>query len=470
MPLLIFNTLTRQKEPFETVQPGVVRMYVCGPTVYDKAHVGHAMSVLVFDVIHRYLEYRGYQVRHVMNYTDVDDKIIQRAQQEHVDPVQLAEGYIHEFEKHLKDLNVLPATVYPRATQEIPHIIEMVQGLIERGHAYVVNGDVYFSVTSQPGYGKLSGRRLEEMQAGARVEVDERKRHPMDFALWKASKPGEPAWDSPWGKGRPGWHIECSAMSFYHLGEQIDIHGGGNDLIFPHHENEIAQTESLTGKPFARYWVHNGMLQFSGEKMSKSLGNLVTIEEFLAEHEADALRMVVLNSGYRTPLTFNEEVVGQAERALERLRAALRKPLSSAGQASAEVAEALQRQMQATRQGFLEAMDDDFNTAGALGHIFDLVRAINQARDAGIDLATLQSAQAQLRELCGVLGLQLDRPSIHGKDAEPFIDLLIEVRSELRRQKLWALADLIRSHLSQLGVILEDEKEGTTWRWKGKGS
>jgi len=468
MPLLIFNTLTRQKEPFETVQPGVVRMYVCGPTVYDKAHVGHAMSVLVFDVIRRYLEYLGYQVRHVMNYTDVDDKIIQRAQQEQVDPLQLAERYIHEFEKHLKDLNVLPATVYPRATQEIPHIIEMVQGLIEKGHAYVVNGDVYFSVTSQPGYGRLSGRRLEEMQAGARVEVDERKRHPMDFALWKASKPGEPAWDSPWGKGRPGWHIECSAMSFYHLGEQIDIHGGGNDLIFPHHENEIAQTESLTGKPFARYWVHNGMLQFSGEKMSKSLGNLVTIEEFLAEHEADALRMVVLNSGYRNPLTFNEEVVAQAERALERLRAALRLPLASSGQAPPEVVEALQRQMQATRQGFLEAMDDDFNTARALGHLFDLVRAINQARDAGIDLATLQSAQSLLRELCGVLGLQLDRPSALGRDAEPFINLLIEVRSELRRQKLWALADLIRNHLNQLGVILEDEKEGTTWRWKGK--
>ncbi len=469
MTLLIFNTLTRQKEPFETVQPGVVRMYVCGPTVYDKAHVGHAMSVLVFDVIRRYLEYRGYQVHHVMNYTDVDDKIIQRAQRENKDPLQLAEHYIHEFEKHLKDLNVLPATVYPRATQEIPHIIEMVKGLIDKGHAYVVNGDVYFSVTSYPGYGKLSGRRLEDMQAGARIEVDERKRHPMDFALWKASKPGEPAWESPWGKGRPGWHIECSAMSFYHLGEQIDIHGGGNDLIFPHHENEIAQTESLTGKPFARYWVHNGMLQFSGEKMSKSLGNLVTIEEFLAEHEADALRMVVLNSGYRNPLTFNEEVVGQAERALDRLRAALRSPLSYPKEASPEVIEALRRQMQITQQGFREAMDDDFNTAGALGHLFDLVRAINQARDAGVDQASLQSAQSLLRELCAVLGLQLDRPSTQRKDAEPFIDLLIEVRSELRRQKQWALADLIRNNLNQLGVILEDEKEGTTWRWRGKG-
>jgi cysteinyl-tRNA synthetase len=462
----IYNTLSRQKENFETIRPGEVSLYVCGPTVYDKAHVGHAMSALVFDIIHRYLQYRGYHVRHVMNYTDVDDKIIQRANQIGIDPLNLAERYIGEFQKQLADLNVLPASVYPRATEEIQHIIRLIQGLIDRGHAYPVDGDVYFRVTSKDDYGKLSGRQLEDMQAGSRVEVDERKEHPMDFALWKASKPGEPAWDSPWGPGRPGWHIECSAMNLHHLGEQIDIHGGGNDLIFPHHENEIAQTESLTGKPFARYWVHNGMLQLSGEKMSKSLGNLVTIEEFLSQHEASALRMMILNSSYSGPLTFNNEVIAQAERALERLRSALRPALPGAGAAAAELSQTLQSQIEAARQGFLAAMDDDFNTAGALGHLFDLVRAINQARDTGAGAATLSPAQDLLQELASVLGLQLERPAGENTQAAPFIDLLIELRRELRQQKLWALSDRVRDRLVELGVILEDSKEGTTWRWK----
>jgi len=324
MSLKIYNTLTRQKEMFETVEPGKVSMYVCGPTVYDKAHIGHAMSALVFDLIRRYLQYRGYDVRHAMNYTDVDDKIINRANQIGMPPVQLAERYIDEFMHHLDDLNVLPATVYPRATREIPNIIKLILDLGENDYAYEVNGDVYFRVQRDQDYGKLSGRKLEDMQTGARISVDERKESPMDFALWKSSKPGEPAWDSPWGPGRPGWHIECSAMSMHHLGEQIDIHGGGNDLIFPHHENEIAQTESVTGKPFARYWVHNGMMQLAGEKMSKSLGNLITIEDFVSKHEGDALRMMVLNSSYRNPLTFSDEIVTAAERGLERLRGALR--------------------------------------------------------------------------------------------------------------------------------------------------
>ena len=293
MALRIYNTLTRKKETFETLVPGEVSMYVCGPTVYDNAHVGHAMSTIVFDIIRRYLEYRGYNIHHVMNYTDVDDKIIQRANQAGIEPVKLAESYINEFDQHLKDLNVLPASVNPRATEEIDNIIAMVNDLVERGYAYVGDGDVFFSVTSDEAYGKLSWRRLEDMEAGARIEVDERKRNPMDFVLWKSSKPGEPAWESPWGPGRPGWHIECSAMNLHHLGEQIDIHGGGNDLIFPHHENEIAQTECLTGKTFARYWVHNGMLQLSGEKMSKSIGNLITVEEFLSGHDADVLRMMI---------------------------------------------------------------------------------------------------------------------------------------------------------------------------------
>jgi cysteinyl-tRNA synthetase len=298
------------------------------------------------------------------------------------------------------------------------------------------------------------------------VDVDERKENPMDFALWKSSKPGEPSWDSPWGPGRPGWHIECSAMNLHHLGEQIDIHGGGNDLIFPHHENEIAQTESLTGKPFARYWVHNGMMQFSGEKMSKSLGNLITIQEFLKTHEGDVLRLMVLNSSYRGPLTYSDEVVTQAERNLERLRLAL-KPATPAPEAAPQsVSQALGKQMEITRQGFIESMEDDFNTAGAQGYLFDLVRAINQARDAGVDGDSLGEAQAMLRELAGVFGLRLERVVDLGASAAPFIDLLVQLRGELRAQKLWALSDLVRDRLVDLDVVLEDGKDGTTWRWK----
>lgn len=461
MALRLYNTLTRQKETFEPLVPGQVTMYVCGPTVYDNAHVGHAMSSLVFDIIRRYLEFRGYQVRHVMNYTDVDDKIIQRANAMGMPPVQLAEKYIDQYMEHLQALNVLPATVYPRATQEIPYIIQMITNLGENDCAYEVDGDVYFRVQHDADYGKLSGRHLEDMQAGARISVDERKEHPMDFALWKASKPGEPAWDSPWGPGRPGWHIECSVMSMHHLGEQIDIHGGGNDLIFPHHENEIAQTESVTGKPFARYWVHNGMMQLSGEKMSKSLGNLVTIEEFLSQHEGDVLRMMVLNSSYRNPLTFSDDVIAQAARALERLRGALR-PATGSG----PVGELLTGQMEVTRQGFTEAMDDDFNTAGAMGHLFDLARTINQSRDLGASAEALAPAQDLLRQFMGVLGLRTEKSVTQDAQAAPFIDLLLEVRQELRQQKLWALSDLVRDRLNEIGVVIEDSKEGTTWRWK----
>jgi cysteinyl-tRNA synthetase len=464
MALRIYNTLSRRKETFETIEPGKVRMYVCGPTVYDKAHVGHAMSALVFDIIRRYLEYRDYQVKYAMNYTDVDDKIINRAHQLGVEPVALAEQYIQEYANQLAALNILPATVNPRATGEIPNIIQMITELGENGFAYQVDGDMYFRVTKDGDYGKLSGRHLEDMQAGARIGVDERKEHPMDFALWKSSKPGEPAWDSPWGPGRPGWHIECSVMSMHHLGEQIDIHGGGNDLIFPHHENEIAQTESVTGKPFARYWVHNGMMQLAGEKMSKSLGNLVTIEDFLSQHEGDALRMMVLNSSYRNPLTFGEDVVTQVERALERLRLTLR-PVTSGSLTSGEVVELLTRQVESTRQGFADCMDDDFNTAGALGYLFDLARAINQARDAEVAAARVGAAQDVLRSLMEVFGLTPERQAEIGK-ADEFIDLLLELRRELRVQKLWELSDQVRDRLAELGVLLEDSKTGTTWRWK----
>jgi cysteinyl-tRNA synthetase len=464
MAIKIYSTLTRKKEAFETLEPGHVRMYVCGPTVYNQAHIGHAMSALVFDVIRRYLEYRGYTVTHAMNFTDVDDKIINRAKRENVDPFDLAERYIQEFRRELSALNIQPATVQPRATQEIEEIINIIEGLVEKGFAYPVNsGDVYFRVRKDREYGKLSGRKLDDMQAGARIEVGEEKEDPLDFALWKAVKPGEPYWDSPWGKGRPGWHIECSAMNLHHLGEQIDIHGGGNDLIFPHHENEIAQTESLTGKPFARYWVHNGMLQLSGEKMSKSLGNLVTINDFLADNDADVLRFMVLNSAYRGPLTYTDEVVEQSKRGLERLHSALRPALPGAkGLADG----ALDQQRQATQEGFTSAMDDDFNTAGALGHLFELVRAINQARAEGASDADLEPGQGELRELAGVLGLRLAEARQEQQAADPYIDLLVEVRSEMRKQKQWALSDLVRNRLNELGVTIEDSKEGSSWRYQ----
>lgn len=466
MALRIYNSLTRKKEPFKTLQEGRVSMYICGPTVYDSAHVGHAMSSLVFDIIRRYLEYRGYKVKHVMNYTDVDDKIIERANHEEVNQVELAERYIQEYDQHIKDLNILPAAVYPRATEEIEYIVKLVTDLREGGYVYESNGDVYFRVDKDDDYGKLSNRKLDDMQAGARVEVESRKENPMDFAVWKAAKPGEPSWDSPWGKGRPGWHIECSAMSLHHLGEQIDIHGGGIDLIFPHHENEIAQTESYTGKPFARYWMHNGMMQFSGEKMSKSIGNLVTISDFLAENEADVLRMMVLNSNYRHPLTFGEEVIAHSKRALERLRSALRPAFNTKVGASKESIEAFNTQVESARQGFHDSMDDDFNTAAALGNLFDLVRAINQTRDAQATAEQLSPAQDLLRELTGIFGLQIVRTDTHSTDIAPFIELIIDIRHKLRAEKQWELSDMVRDQLAELGVIIEDNPDGASWHWK----
>src|SRR5512142_962322 len=461
----LYNTLTRKKEDFETLEPNVVKMYVCGVTVYNDAHVGHAMSALVFDIIRRYLEYRGYQVKHVMNYTDVDDKIINRANKLGEDPLKLSQRYIEDYANDLKNLNVLPATSNPQVSKTMPLIIEFIQGLIQKEAAYAAaNGDVYFSVPSDPGYGKLSGRKIDDMQAGARIEVGESKDHPMDFALWKAAKPGEISWDSPWGKGRPGWHIECSAMNLAELGEQIDIHGGGNDLIFPHHENEIAQTESYTDKPFARYWVHNGMLQMGGEKMSKSLGNIVRIKDFLKKRDADVMRMLVLSSNYRAPLIFSEETQDAAEKSLERLKSALRPASASAQGLSPEAASALAARTETTPQAVIDAMDDDFNTPLALAGLYELIKAINFARDNGATEAQLQAAQATLRELTGVLGLRLQEKQASG-DADKFVDLLVQVRGEVRKQKLWQLSDLIRDQLKERGVVIEDTKEGTKWRW-----
>ncbi|MBC8336521.1 MAG: cysteine--tRNA ligase [Anaerolineales bacterium] len=462
--LRLYNTQSRKKEEFKTIEPDKVRMYVCGPTVYDNAHVGHAMSALVFDIIRRYLQYRGYDVKFAMNFTDVDDKIINRANAKGVDPFELAEGYIQDYKDHLNDLNILPATVNPRATEPktMKQILAMIEGLIEIGYAYTAEGDVYFRVHKDDDYGKLSGRKLDEMQAGARIAVEDIKENAGDFALWKNAKEGEPAWDTPWGSGRPGWHIECSAMCLHELGESIDIHGGGNDLIFPHHENEIAQSESFTGKAFSRYWMHNGMLQLSGEKMSKSIGNLVTIKDFLVDHEGDVMRMLVLNGNYRSPLAFTDESIAAAENGIKRLKSAFRPATANA---TGTETEALTAKIEATQAAFTETMDDDFNTAGALGYLFELVRLVNSARDAGATDAQLQPAQETLRELTGVLGLELAEKEGSG-DADKFIDLLVEVRSEVRTQKLWALSDQIRDKLKVLGVNIEDSKDGTSWRWE----
>jgi cysteinyl-tRNA synthetase len=473
MPIQIYNTLTRTKEPFETLEPGVVKMYVCGVTVYDQAHIGHAMSALIFDVIRRYLEFRGYEVRHVVNFTDVDDKIINRANQLGRDPKALAESYVAEFMGELEVLNVKRASVYPRATETMPEIQRFIADLVENDYAYAAGGDVFFRVAADPDYGKLSRRSLEDMIAGNRIGVDERKEAPADFALWKAAKPGEPFWPSPWGDGRPGWHIECSAMNLKHLGEQIDIHGGGNDLIFPHHENEIAQTESLTHKPFARYWVHNGMLQFHTraadgsvkiDKMSKSLGNVVTIRDFLKQHDPDVLRLIVLSSYYRSPLLYGEEIAADQERKLARLLGALEPAVGDA--ASGPQAEQLASAVETTRARFVESMDDDFNTAGALAALFELVRAINTARDAGVGGEPFTAAQAALQELAGVLGLRLAPRATQAQEAAPFIDLLVELRAELRKAKQYALADTVRTRLADLGITIEDTPQGTRWKAK----
>jgi cysteinyl-tRNA synthetase len=463
--LKIYNTLTRKTEEFQTLEPNLVKMYVCGVTVYNDAHVGHAMSALVFDIIRRYLEYRGYTVKHVMNYTDVDDKIINRAKQLGEDPLKLSQRYIQDYAKDLVSLNILPATSNPQVSKTMPDIIKFIEGLIEKGHAYAAtNGDVYFSVTSDDDYGRLSGRKLDDMQAGSRIEVEEAKTHPMDFALWKAAKEGEISWDSPWGKGRPGWHIECSAMNLAELGEQIDIHGGGNDLIFPHHENEIAQSECYTGKEFSRYWVHNGMLQLGGEKMSKSLGNIISIKEFLSKREADVMRMLVLNGTYRAPLLFNDDTLDAAQKNVERLKSALRPASASSSGLNAEAVSALASAGESAKSNFIEAMDSDFNTAGAIAALFELSKFINTAKDNGATDAQLKPAQDTFRELAGVLGLKLEEKQGSG-GADKFVDLLIEIRAEVRKQKLWALSDQIRDKLKELGVTIEDSKEGTTWRY-----
>lgn len=450
----IYNTLSGQKEDFQP-RGKPVTMYVCGVTVYSSSHIGHAMSYIVFDTIRRYLEYRGYQVRYVQNFTDIDDKIINRANELGIPAADLAKRYIDEFLADSDALNIRRADIYPRATEEIPRIITIISGLVEKGYAYQSGGDVYFRIKKAAGYGKLSHQSPDQMMAGVRVEGSG-KEHPLDFALWKGAKPGEPSWPSPWGDGRPGWHIECSAMSLKYLGDTIDIHGGGQDLVFPHHENEIAQSESFTGSvPFVRYWLHNGLLQFGTEKMSKSLGNLVTIRELLQQHTADGLRLFVLSSHYRNPLTYSEEALNAAERGMERIRQAL-----------AIQPEAGNSQIDSIpfRQKFIEAMDDDFNTPQAAAVIFDLVREINRGYEAKQNIT---EAQNTLRELAGVLGFSLKSNAGPSLDAVPFIELLVKTRDDLRKAKQWTLADQLRKELADRGIIIEDTPKGSRWKQSG---
>ena len=483
MVLKIYNTLSRQKEVFVPQQPAQVTMYVCGVTVYASSHIGHAMSALTFDMIRRYLEYRNYQVKHVLNFTDIDDKIIQRAQAEQIDWRSLTERYMHQYLEWMDALNVKRATVYPRATEEMSAIIEAIADLIAKGYAYELKGDVYYRIMRKPEYGELKHQSIDELRAGARVERDEDKENVLDFALWKAAKPGEPRWPSPWGEGRPGWHIECSVMVLRHLGAQIDLHGGGSDLIFPHHENEIAQSEALTGRrPFAKYWVHNGMLQakswsaedgsYRVEKMSKSLGNTLSVDKLLAMGDPDMLRMFVLGSHYRKPLSYTDESFALALRNLERLKKAFAPeeawpdPTSVAGNATATTA--LEQATGTARIGFETAMDDDFNAPVALACLFELSTEIFKGRNANASGRAIDHARETLAELGGVLGLRIKAPSPQSRsqDSEPFIALLIDIRRELKAARQFALADRIRARLKELGVKLEDRADGTSWKFE----
>ncbi len=451
----LYNTLTGAREEFATAD-GKVRMYVCGITPYSASHLGHAMSSVAFDVVRRYLEFKGFDVIHVQNFTDVDDKMIQAAAENGTSMSELAEANIDAYLDEMDELGVLRAHHYPRATGEIDKIIEMISALENKDCAYAVGGDVYFRVSSDADYGKLSRRSLDSLMAGARVEIDESKEDVMDFALWKARKPGEPSWDSPWGPGRPGWHIECSAMSMAYLGEPVDIHGGGQDLVFPHHENEIAQSESYTdSEPFARFWLHNGLLRLGEDKMSKSQGNIISIREALAKYSGEALRLFILSSHYRSPLVYNDGAVEAQERALDRLRNAL--ALEGGADTGGPAVDAAP-----FRERFVAAMDDDLNTPRALAALFDLARSINRGHEEG---AGVSGAQSELRELAGILGLTLQAPDRgEGADVERYVELLIEIRSALREARQYALADRIRDGLSELGVTLEDKPQGTTWR------
>ncbi len=492
--MLVYNSQTHKKQELKPIEPGKIRMYVCGPTVYDQIHVGNGRTFLAFDVIRRYLTYKGYQVTFAQNLTDVDDKIINRANEQGRTPEEVAAEFSDAFIEQMHRLNVLDPDIRPRATREIPAMIEMIQGLIEQGHAYAPgNGDVYFSVRSDPGYGCVSGRNVDELKVGARIEANDEKRDPLDFALWKAAKPGEPMWDSPWGKGRPGWHTECSAMVHRYLGTPIDIHGGGQDLQFPHHENEYAQACCCWHEPLANVWMHTGMLLINGEKMSKSLGNFFTLKEVLDKYPADAVRLLMLQTHYRSPLDFSFDRLDGAVGTLERIRgtvANLRWAAESAPQDGElnDADRALGAEIDKATAEFTRQMDDDFNTAGALAAIFGLVTAANTyLADAGEDTSTAVALRASdaLVELLGVLGVESVRPAetalphelvdlaskeagYAGDDPEVAADALVAARAAARTAKNWAVADAIRDGIAALGLVVEDTAAGTRIKPAGK--
>ncbi len=454
----IFNTLTRQKQEFVPITPGKVGIYACGPTVYNYIHIGNARPLCVFDVLRRYLTYRGYDVTYVQNFTDIDDKLIRKANEEGITVKEVAERYIAEFYTDAKGLNVLPATVHPRATENIDEILRMISVLMEKGYAYESGGDVYYRAKKFAQYGKLSHQPLEDLESGARIAVGEVKEDPMDFCLWKGAKPGEPFWDSPFGKGRPGWHIECSAMSGKYLGKTIDIHCGGQDLIFPHHENEIAQSEAANGVEFAHYWMHNGFINVDNHKMSKSLHNFFTVREVADRFGYEPIRYFLVSSQYRSPINYSVEIIEQAKSALERLYTC-RDRLDFAAK-NAPAGGTAPQFTETARENFIAAMDDDLNTADAMGVVFTLVKEINLAIDAGAKAEELRAMAETLDELTGVLGLLYNRKT-ETLDSE--IEALIEQRTAARKQKDFATADAIRDQLKEMGIVLEDTPQGVKW-------
>ncbi|HMA84501.1 MAG TPA: cysteine--tRNA ligase [Desulfosalsimonadaceae bacterium] len=482
MTIRVYNTLTRQKESFEPITPGRVRMYVCGPTVYDSCHIGHARSIVVFDVIYRYLQLRGYQVTYARNFTDVDDKIINRANELGISTADLSEKYIAEFHADMDALNVKRPDFEPRATGHIDQIIAVVKRLIEKDYAYEAGGNVFFAVEKFDSYGKLSGRKLSEMEAGARVEIDKQKRNPMDFVLWKASKPNEPAWESPWGNGRPGWHIECSAMSADYLGKSFDIHGGGKDLIFPHHENEIAQSEAAYGKSFVKYWIHNGFVNINSEKMSKSLGNFLMIKDILKTYHPESVRLFLLSNHYRSPVDFTDQAIKEASSALDKIYTLLERIESTFGELPATADPGAEAETNGTEfwQSFCHAMDDDFNTAQGMGVLFDAVRQANRLLD---ESPANSAAQEKILAICremlnigNVLGLLAEIPAQyfekqreavleHASVDVETIEKLVKDREAARKAKDFQTADRIRDQLKEMHIQLEDRPDGTIWRY-----
>ena len=460
----VYNTLTRKKEEFVPITPGEIKIYACGPTVYNYIHIGNARPLCIFDILRRYLEYRGYNVKFVQNFTDIDDKIIRRANEERVDFSEISERYIKEFWTDADGLNVRHATINPKATENIDAIIQIISTLIEKGYAYEAQGDVYFSTEKFKDYGKLSHQPLEDLEAGARIMVGEVKREPMDFAVWKAAKPGEPAWDSPWGKGRPGWHIECSAMNWRYLGDTIDIHCGGQDLIFPHHENEIAQSECFTGKPFAHYWMHNGYINVDNVKMSKSLGNFFTVRDVAEKYGYEPIRYLLISAQYRSPINYSTDIIEQCIAALNRLytcRDSLDFELKNASDAEHDGDKAIIDGFNKYREQFISAMDDDLNTADAIASIFELVRDINtNVVGKTPSKALVEGAIAMFDELTGVLGLVYNRKT---ETLDNDVEALIEARTNARKEKNWAEADRIRDQLKEMGIVLEDTAQGVKW-------